>query len=40
MLVMELSKHIEAIKEYGPVEIHRMSFLTNIILIASNYIII
>ena len=25
------SKHIEGIKEYGPTEIHRMSFLTNIL---------
>ena len=25
------SKHIEAIKEYGPCEIHRRSFLKNIL---------
>ena len=25
------TKHIEGIKEYGPTEIHRMSFLTNIL---------
>lgn len=25
------SKHIEGIKSYGPTEIHRMSFLTNIL---------
>ena len=25
------SKHIEGLKEYGPTEIHRMSFLNNIL---------
>ena len=25
------TKHIEGIKEYGPTEIHRVSFLTNIL---------
>ena len=25
------TKHIEGIKDYGPTEIHRMSFLTNIL---------